>query len=157
MPQRSKRSVIGRAAVTAAAVTVGVLASQGVAAADFSAVVMNCSGVSPNVVDVPYSAQVYVGQYGGDPGWTGITVHTGASIWGGYTSRPTLTWTNLATGVTGTATGQYPVSSFFGTGGQANFNARDIGGGPVRFDLTAVNTGLFPVPPVTCSAVIDIP
>ncbi|MGV9675494.1 hypothetical protein ACWDSJ_09470 [Nocardia sp. NPDC003482] len=149
--------MVGRVAVGAAVVTAGMLASQGVAAADFSAVVMNCSGVGPNVVDVPYSAQVVVGQYSGRPGWTGIAVHSGASVWGGYTSRPTLTWTNLATGVSDTATGQYPVSSVFGTGGQANFDAWNIGGGPVRFDLTAVNTGLFPVPPVTCSAVIDIP
>ncbi|WP_067721428.1 hypothetical protein [Nocardia yamanashiensis] len=162
MPQRekaSRNSVIGRAAVASAVVAAGLLAGQGTASADFSAEVpMNCVGLSPNIVDVPYSGKVYLGQYNaGRPGWTSVTVHTGASIWGGYTTNPTITWTNLNTGVTGTASGSAPVSSMFGTGAQNNFDAWGIGGGPVRFDLTVVNSGLAPVPAVSCSGTIDVP
>uniref|UniRef100_UPI00068879F9 hypothetical protein n=1 Tax=Nocardia brevicatena TaxID=37327 RepID=UPI00068879F9 len=125
---------------------------------NFSAVVdMQCVGPSPNIVDVPYSGRVYVGQYSGRPGWTGLTVHTGSSIWGNYTTHPTLTWTNLNSNASGTASGSAPMPSMFGTGAQVSFDAWNIGPGPVRFDLSVVNSGLVPVPVVNCSGVLDIP
>ncbi|WP_051132770.1 hypothetical protein [Nocardia paucivorans] len=155
----SKGTATRRVLAGTAAVAALMFGAPGTAsAADFSAVVdMQCVGLSPNIVDVPYSGRVYVGQYSGRPGWTSLSVHTGASIWGNYTTHPTLTWTNLATGVSGTASGSVPVSSMFGTGGQVAFDAWDLGPGPVRFDLSVVNSGLVPVPAVNCSGVLDIP
>lgn len=154
-----KGPVARRVVAGAAAVAALMFGAPGTAsAANFSAVVdMQCVGLSPNIVDVPYSGRVYVGQYSGRPGWTSLTVHTGSSIWGNYTTHPTLTWTNLNSNVSGTASGSAPVPSMFGTGAQVNFDAWNIGPGPVRFDLSVVNSGLVPVPVVNCSGVLDVP
>ncbi|MRH88202.1 hypothetical protein GFY24_12240 [Nocardia sp. SYP-A9097] len=145
-------------------VSVGVAALAGMvslgagtaSAADSALVNMSCIGLSPNVVDVPYSAQVIMSQYGLPPGVASFTVHTGASIWGGYGTTPTLTWTNTATGASGSVTGFSPMSSMFGSGSTVYFMNLPTGSGNVRIDLSVVNTGLIPVPPVNCSGNIDL-
>ncbi|MFC4126275.1 hypothetical protein [Nocardia rhizosphaerae] len=116
---------------------------------------IDCMGISPNIVDVPYSNQVIVSYLYDRSGLPTFTVHSGASIWG-YQSSPTLTWTNLATGASGSLTGHTNISSMFGTGGTVYFTDVPTGAGPVRIDLSVVNTGLVPVPPVTCSGTTDI-
>ncbi|MBF6483425.1 hypothetical protein IU431_04560 [Nocardia otitidiscaviarum] len=133
-----------------------VFGGAGSAAADLpsSQVDMRCVGISPNIVDLPYSSQVIVSYLYDESGFPYITVHTGASLWG-YHTTATLRWTNLATDASGTVTGDSPVSSFFGTGGTVYFR-EPTGPGPVRLDLTVVNSGLVPVPPVNCSGTIDI-
>lgn len=111
---------------------------------------MHCVGPSPNIIDMPYSAQVLLSQYK-QPGSATVTVHTGPSIWG-YSTRPTLTWTNLNGGRTGTASGNAPVSNLFGEGATVIFYNLPTGAGPIRFDLSVVNAGIVPTPPVTCSS-----
>lgn len=160
MPQRrkiGKRAVVARLAVGTAALTAAVFGSSGTASAYWSTLVdIRCAGLSPNIVDIPFSAQVVANEPYGQPG-ASFTVHTGASVWGGYTMNPTLTWTNLATGASGTVSGSAPVSSLFGTGGTVYFNALPTGSGPVRVDVTIVNRGLAPVPPVNCSGTVQVP
>ncbi|MCU1642048.1 MAG: hypothetical protein JWN03_2323 [Nocardia sp.] len=154
----SKRFLIAGLALGATAVAGSMVMGMGTASAVDSALVpmSSCVGLSPNIVDVPYSNQVIVSQYGLPPGVAGFTVHTGASIWGGYGTSPTLTWTNLATGASGSVSGFSPMSSMFGSGSTVYFNNVPTGSGPVRIDLSVVNSGLVPVPAVACSGTIDL-
>ncbi|MEU5410029.1 hypothetical protein [Nocardia asteroides] len=154
MTMRVKSMLAGLAA---GAVAMGTMvAGAGTASALPSSLVgINCMGLSPNIVDVPYSNQVIVSYLRDQSGLPSFTVHSGASIWG-YQTHPTLTWTNLATGASGSLTGHTNISSIFGTGGTVYFTDVPTGTGPVRVDLSIVNTGLVPVPAVTCSGTTDI-
>ncbi|MFJ2838300.1 MULTISPECIES: hypothetical protein [Nocardia] len=150
------RSTIAGLAAGAAVVAGTMVAGAGAANALPSSLVgINCLGLSPNIVDVPYSNQVIVSYLYDQSGLPSFTVHSGASIWG-YQTHPTLTWTNLATGASGSLTGHTNISSFFGTGGTVYFTDVPTGTGPVRIDLSVVNTGPVPVPVVTCSGTTDI-
>lgn len=152
----SKKSAVTGFAVGVTALAGTVLMGAGTASAESALVDMSCIGLSPNIVDVPYSAQVIMSRYDQPSGVATFTVHTGASIWGGYGTAPTLTWTNVATGASGSVTGFSPMSSMFGTGSTVYFSNLPTGTGNVRIDLSVVNTGLVPVPVVNCGGNIDI-
>ncbi|WP_194813771.1 hypothetical protein [Nocardia sp. XZ_19_385] len=152
------KSMITRIAVGAAVVAAGTLSSVTTAsAANYGGPIeigMRCVGLSPNIVDLPYSGTLH-GTHGGDL-WSGrpaVAVNMGGSIWG-YGTHPTLTWTNLATGASGTVTAHGQAGPFFPT--DTSFGQLPTGTGPVRFDLSVVNTGLVPVPAITCSGTTEI-
>ncbi len=151
----TRSKIAGTAAALAAAAGTMVAGAGAANALPSSLVGINCMGISPNIVDVPYSNQVIVSYIRDVSGLPTFTVHSGASIWG-YQTHPTLTWTNLATGASGSLTGHTNISSMFGTGGTVYFADVPTGTGPVRLDLSIVNTGLVPVPPVNCSGTTDI-
>ncbi|WP_147403941.1 hypothetical protein [Nocardia panacis] len=143
-----------RVAVGAVVVAGLGLAGAGVAAADPSGklVTNGCQGSSPNIIDMPYSGQVIASQYN-QAGSADISVYGGSSIFG-YDTRPTLTWTNLNTGASGSVTGYARVGMPYTA--NVNFPRVPTGSGPVRIDVSVANSGFFPVPAVTCSGVVDL-
>ncbi|MBU3060274.1 hypothetical protein KO481_01880 [Nocardia sp. NEAU-G5] len=114
---------------------------------------IHCSGLSPNIVDFPYTSTIYWSGGSARPGVASFTVNPGISVWG-YGTHPTLTWTNLATRASGTVTGYGRVSLGDPTG--VYFANIATGPGPVRLDLSVVNTGPAPLPPAICSGTINI-
>lgn len=147
----SKKSLVAGVAMGASVVAATTLGA-GTASAEARQVDMSCVGLSPNIVDLPYSVQVIVNPdaTGDTYGPTTFTVHAGASLWG-YGTHPTLNWTNLATGASGSVTGHGQVSSIFGSGSTFYFSHIPTGTGPLRVDLSVTNTGFYPIPAINCS------
>ncbi|MGV9819512.1 hypothetical protein [Nocardia xishanensis] len=148
-----KRSKVARAAVAAAAMTAAVLSGAGTASADEGGIVTTCRGMSPNIVDFPYSGQVVVGQHN-TPGRAFFTIHAGGSIWGGYGTQVTFNWTNLKTGATGSETQSGSVGFVVGNGSTMYFSPH-TGAGTIRTDFTVVNTGFVPQT-ITCSGTAEV-
>ena len=152
-----KKSVNGfevaRLAVAAAALTTVAWSSTGTASAaeGDSWIVTVCRGVSPDIVDFPYSGQVVGAQYKGTPYFT---IHAGGSIWGGYGTEVTLNWTNLTTGASGSETGSGSVGFVIGNGSTIHFDP-PTGAGTIRTDFVVRNSGLVPQQ-VTCSGISEI-
>ncbi|WP_069159647.1 hypothetical protein [Nocardia altamirensis] len=142
-----------RLAVAATALTAIAFSGAGTASAADSWIVTYCRGMSPNVVDVPYSGQIIGAQYN-SPGVPTFTIHAGGSVWGGYGTEVTLNWTNLATGASGSETQRGSVGFVIGNGSTMYFRP-PTGGGPVRTDFTVRNSGLLPQE-VNCSGVSEI-
>ncbi|MEV0436970.1 hypothetical protein [Nocardia sp. NPDC050413] len=113
-----------------------------------------CRGVSPNIVDQPYSGQVIGAQPYGAPGVPYFTIHAGGSLWGGYTTTVTLNWTNLTTGASGSETQSGNVGFIIGNGSTLYFRP-PTGTGIVRTDFTVHNSGFVPQV-VTCSGTSEI-
>ncbi|NEW38530.1 hypothetical protein GV794_27085 [Nocardia cyriacigeorgica] len=101
---------------------------------------------------MPYSSSIYASGSSDRPGLAHLQVNTGGSIWG-YDTHPTVNWTNLNTGASGSVTGHGRVS--LGDQTSVWFDI-PTGAGQVRIDLSVVNTGFVPVPPVTCSGTTHV-
>ncbi|MGV9415075.1 hypothetical protein ACWDOP_34680 [Nocardia sp. NPDC003693] len=146
----SKKSLIAGVAVAASALAGTVVAGAGDASAAVGKLVdMSCVGLSPNVIDMPYSAQVIVDPtYDAPAGTASFTIRGNSSLWG-YGTHPTLTWTNLATGASGSLTGHGQAT--LGNGSTVYFSHIPTGTGPLRVDLSVTNTGWFPIPAINCS------
>ncbi len=150
--ENGTRITIGRLALAAAVLTAVAWSSAGTAVADGeSRIITYCRGLSPNIVDFPYSGQVIGAQYKGAPYFT---IHAGGSIWGGYGTEVTLNWTNLTTGASGSETRGDSVGFVIGNGSTINFSP-PTGAGTIRTDFVVRNSGLVPQQ-VTCSGTYDI-
>ncbi|WP_431958184.1 hypothetical protein [Nocardia lijiangensis] len=146
------RTEFAMVAVAATALTAAVLSGAGTAVAD-GGIVTTCRGMSPNIVDFPYSGQVVVGQYN-SPGRAYFTIHSGGSIWGGYGTQVTLNWTNLNTGASGSESQSGTVGFVVGNGSTMHFSPH-TGPGTIRTDFTVVNTGFVPQT-ITCSGTAEV-
>ncbi|WP_435590406.1 hypothetical protein [Nocardia sp. bgisy118] len=144
---------LARVAVAAAALTAAALSGAGTASAAEDGIVTTCRGISPNIVDFPYSGQVVVGQYN-SPGRAYFTIHAGGSVWGGYGTQVTLNWTNLSTGASGSETQGGSVGFVIGNGSTLYFSPY-TGAGRIRTDFTVVNSGFVPQT-VTCSGTAEV-
>lgn len=113
-----------------------------------------CEGLSPHIVDVPYMGDLHVSQDAASQGMVDVSVEPALDLWS-YDSHPTITWTNLATGASGVLAGQVSIVSLANST-SASYEDVPTGSGPVRFDLSVVNSGTFPVPPTTCTGTFDV-
>lgn len=117
--------------------------------------IAKCEGLSPHIIDVPHMSDLHVSQEATKPGTVDVSVSSALDIWG-YRSHPTITWVNLATGASGTLSGQSYLISIVSALG-VSYKDVPTGSGPVRFDLSVVNNeGIFPVPPITCTGSFDV-
>lgn len=144
---------IGAAGLLAATVTgAGIASAKGQDSRHADIAV--CEGLSPHIIDVPYMGDLHVSQDAANPGIVDVSVAPALDLWG-YDSHPTITWTNLATGVSGVLAGQ---SSTVGLANSTSASYEDVptGSGLVRFDLSVANVGTFPLPPITCNGTFDV-
>jgi len=120
----------------------------------FGRTIAKCEGLSPHIIDVPHMDNLRVSQGEVDPGTVNVYVDPSLDIWG-YDSHPTITWTNLATGASGVLAGQMATRNLANSKG-VSYKGVPTGSGPVRFDLSMVDNGTFPMPPVTCTGNFDV-
>ena len=120
-----------------------------------------CTGLSPHILDVAHTSDLQVSEDSANPGVVDAYVSTSPDLWGNYRSHPTITWTNLATGISGTLTGksqvipsEITIAPFAAVG--TSYDNVPTGSGPVHFDLSVVNVGTFPVPAITCNGNFDV-
>ncbi|MGW0039209.1 hypothetical protein [Gordonia sp. NPDC003376] len=141
------------AAITATGLIGAGALGSGTASAETVAPLDRCWGVSPNIVDQPYStARLFVSQNG--PGRVTAAVRDISSFWGGgYESVGRLDWHNLRTGTRGTAVDAAPIRLYVG-GPTFHLNT---GSGPVRVTLSAVNrNALWAIPTTACSGTLHV-
>ncbi|MFT3901214.1 MAG: hypothetical protein QM728_13355 [Gordonia sp. (in: high G+C Gram-positive bacteria)] len=143
------------AGAAAAAVALGVVGA-GPAAADRVYPLTNCTAMSPNVVDLPYSpTRVIVSEYAGK---TYLTTEFN-SVWlgVGYTSRMRLDYRNLRTGQRGVRFSTRHVSPPYTGTHQIVIATSSLGRGPVRLVLNATNSNaLWSIPAPTCTSTIVV-
>jgi hypothetical protein len=153
---------IGRraaAAMIALAATIGVGAlGAGQAAAETVVPMERCWGVSPNVVDQPFStARLFVTSTG--PGRVNAAIRDVSTPWAffipgaGYESVGRLDWRNVNTGGTGTAFDSAHIGSYV-SGPEFSL---DTGPGTVTFTVSAVNrNALWAIPSTACSGTMQV-
>ena len=139
------------AASSFAALSVG----SGTAHAETVAPLERCWGISPNIVDQPYStARLFVSRTG--PGRVTAAVRDISSFWtfsGGYESVGRLDWHNLTNNRKGTAFNTAKIGLYVG----GPTFALDTGPGKVRVTLSAVNrNALWAIPTTACSGTITV-
>ncbi|WAC54088.1 hypothetical protein [Gordonia sp. SL306] len=114
-----------------------------------------CWGVSPNIVDQPFStARLFVSPNG--RGRVIAAVRDVSSFWtptGGYQSAGRLDWHNLSTGKKGVALNTAQIRLFVGG---PTFRL-DTGPGTVRVTFSAVNrNALWAIPSTSCSGTMRV-
>lgn len=153
MSHRTARSAVASAvALTLAAVGVG-LVGVGSASAETVAPMSRCWGISPNIVDQPFStARLFVSPTG--PGSVTAAVRDVSTPYAfffpgaQYDSVGRLDWRNVATGRTGTVFSTARINSYVG----GPTFALTTGAGEVRFTFSAVNrNALWSIPTTSCS------
>ncbi|MEV6279870.1 hypothetical protein [Nocardia sp. NPDC051832] len=108
---------------------------------------VNCWGLSPNLLDLPYSGKVTIMTHANEPGL--FTVGGGGRSLFGYTTDTRVDWRNLDNGRTGSATVSYP-QNMYDTSIYRIYN-QDSGPGRVALTITATNRGLLTLPAPTCT------
>ncbi|QKT08583.1 hypothetical protein HUN08_16280 [Gordonia sp. X0973] len=156
MNTRSIRTRIGAAALAVGTAAAAVAVGSGAANAARVYPLTNCTAPSPNIVDLPYNpTRVIVSEYAGN---TYLTTEFN-SLWVGvgYHSRMRLDFRNLHTGQRGMRISNRNVSPPYTGTHQITIPTRQLGRGPVRLVLTAVNSNaLWSIPAPTCSTVISV-
>ncbi|WLP89467.1 hypothetical protein [Gordonia sp. NB41Y] len=155
MPRTTTRRLAGTvaAAITATGLLGTGILGTGTASAETVAPLDRCWGISPNIVDQPYStARLFVSPDG--PGRVTAAVRDISSFWrGGYESVGRLDWHNLRTGKRGTAVDAAPIRLYV-NGPTFRLNT---GTGPVRVTLSAVNrNALWSIPTTSCSGTLQV-
>lgn len=144
-------AVAGVAALT----VIGATVSPGPALAMTVAPLERCWGISPNIVDQPFStARLFV--YPTGPGRVRAEVNDISTFWtatGGYESVGRLDWHNLDNGRRGTAVDRAGIGLYVG-GPKFDLNT---GRGNVRVTLSAVNrNALWAIPTTSCSGTLRV-
>ncbi|MFW0796658.1 hypothetical protein AAFP30_22830 [Gordonia sp. CPCC 205515] len=152
----SKTVRAATACVTAAAGTLALITmGTGTASAETAVPLERCWGISPNIIDQPYStARLFVSPTG--RGQVTAAVRDISSFWiptGGYQSTGRLDWHNLSNGRKGTAINTAPIGLYVG-GPTFRLNT---GPGTVRVTLSAVNrNALWSIPTTSCSGTMRV-
>lgn len=150
------RLTTGLAAAAIAASSLAALSvSPGTAHAEAVAPLDRCWGISPNIIDQPYStARLFVS--GAGPGKVTAAVRDVSTFWifsGGYESAGRLDWHNLTTNRKGTAFDTAKIGLYVG-GPTFKLNT---GPGRVRVTLSAVNrNALWTIPSTACSGTLTV-
>ncbi|AZG45839.1 hypothetical protein [Gordonia insulae] len=144
----------GTLLAVAAAVGLGSIGT-GTAAAETVVPLERCWGVSPNIVDQPFStARLFVSPEG--RGRVVARVRDVSSFWiptGGYQSVGRLEWHNLTTGRKGAAVNAASIGLYVG-GPTFHVNT---GPGTVRVTFSAVNrNALWAIPSTTCIGTLRV-
>lgn len=101
-----------------------------------------CQGLSPNIVDNPYSGSISLWQfYRNGRGRADIGISASQSIWG-YDNVATVRWNNLSTRRSGTLRATLRANGATGGATKYFFNVY-TGSGKVRIDLQPTNRGAF--------------
>jgi hypothetical protein len=120
---------------------------------------MQCVGLSPNIVDLPYDGAFLVQTDTNAPGQIAYLNVGGIgspirSIFG-YVTEATVSWQNLDTGAAGAVTRFYRQGIAAENGTQ--FGRIDTGAGRVRITVSGVNRGaLMSLPAPACTGEVTI-
>jgi len=117
-------------------------------------VAMNCLGLSPNIVDLPYNGGVRVQTRATQPGT--ITVIGGSNSATRYLTDASITIRNTTARASGTVTLRYLHTAGGSAGG--GYTIRDVYTGPgrVTITVTAINHGVITIPGPTCRGTITV-
>ena len=155
---------LGAAAATTAIIGSGITAGTASASifhngpgGGFQTSAAPCTGISPNVIDLPYFGRIFVSQ--SNPlrsGYADIRIDANMSVWG-YTNLIDVRWRNLGTGKTGQLRGQLGVRLSDG-GTMKTFEGVNTGPGRVRIEFRPTNRGALLTTPATsqCSDVFTV-
>lgn len=147
------------AALFALATTIGIgTIGAGQASAETLVPMNRCWGLSPNIIDQPFStARLFV--YPTGPGRVDAAVLDVSTPWGalirngGYDSAGRLDWRNRSTGRAGTAFDNDRIDGFCG-GPRFDLNT---GAGTIDFTFSAVNSNaLWAIPTTSCSGTMQV-
>ena len=152
-----RRSAAAALFVLAATIGVGTVGA-GHASAETLVPMTLCLGVSPYIIDQPFStARLVVSPAG--PGKVDAAIRDVSTPWGalirngGYDSVGRLDWRNANTGRTGTNFGTDRIDGY---GGGPRFTL-NTGAGTVHFTFSAVNSNaLWAIPTTSCSGTMQV-
>lgn len=115
-------------------------------------VAMNCYGVSPNLIDLPYNGGGSVVTSTDTPGVFTFTSNSRSVF--GYTTDAQVEWRNLDNG----RTGVHQVGYRHGMKETDGYQLYQVNSGPgrVRITISAVNHGLLALPAPVCSGEITV-
>ncbi|WP_157224272.1 hypothetical protein [Nocardia paucivorans] len=115
-------------------------------------VAMDCYGVSPNLVDLPYNGGGSVVTRTDAPGLFTFTSNSRSVF--GYTTDARIEWRNLDNG----RTGVHRVGYRHGLKETDGYQLYEVNSGPgrVRLTISAVNHGLLALPAPVCSGDITV-
>lgn len=117
-------------------------------------VAMNCVGLSPNIVDLPYNGGVRVQTRTSEPGE--ITVIGGSTSATRYYTDATITIRNDTAHTSGTITRRYLHTPGGSAAGGYTIPNVYTGPGRVSITITAVNHGLLTIAGPTCRGTVTV-
>lgn len=117
-------------------------------------VAMNCLGLSPNIIDLPYNGGVQVLTRVTQPGT--ITVIGGSNSATRYLTDASITIRNTTARASGTVTRRYLHTA--GGSAEGGYTIRDVYTGPGRVTITVtpINHGVITIPGPTCRGTITV-